>query len=86
MGFAVFLEPQEELSLAIQAWKKMIELKKYFEKIEKPIFPVKAKLIMQKYNVKEGKELGQKLKHLENLWIENSFKITDKEINKVFLS
>jgi len=66
--------------------KKMIELKKYFEKIEKPIFPVKAKLIMQKYNVKEGKELGQKLKHLENLWIENSFKITDKEINKVFLS
>ena len=66
--------------------KKMIELKKYFEKIEKPIFPVKAKLIMQKYSVKEGKELGQKLKHLENLWIENSFKITDKEINKVFLS
>ena len=41
---------------------------------------------MQKYSVKEGKELGQKLKHLENLWIENSFKITDKEINKVFLS
>ena len=26
MGFAVFLEPQEELSSAIQAWKKMIEL------------------------------------------------------------
>ena len=66
--------------------KKMIELKKYFEKIEKPIFPVKAKSIMQKYSVKEGKELGQKLKHLENLWVENSFKITDKEIDKVFLS
>ena len=26
MGFAVFLEPQEELSLAIQAWKKRIDL------------------------------------------------------------
>jgi len=26
MGFAVFLEPQEELSSAIKAWKKMIEL------------------------------------------------------------
>ena len=66
--------------------KKIIELKKYFEKLEKPIFPVKTKSIMQKYNVKESKELGQKLKHLENLWVENSFKITDKEIDKVFLS
>jgi len=66
--------------------KKMIELKKYFEKIEKPIFPVNAKSIMQKYSIKEGKELGQKLRHLENQWIENSFKITDKEIDKVFLS
>ena len=26
MGFAVFLEPQEELSAAIQAWKKKIDL------------------------------------------------------------
>ena len=66
--------------------KKIIELKKYFEKLEKPIFPVKTKSIMQKYSVKEGKELGQKLKHLENLWVENSFKITDQEIEKVFLS
>ena len=66
--------------------KKIIELKKYFEKMEKPIFPVKAKSIMQKYSIKEGKELGQKLKQLENQWVENSFKITDKEIDKVFLS
>jgi tRNA nucleotidyltransferase/poly(A) polymerase len=41
---------------------------------------------MEKYNIKEGKELGQKLKYLENLWVENSFKITDKEVDKVFLS
>jgi len=66
--------------------KKIIELKKYFEKLEKPIFPVKTKSIMQKYSVKEGKELGQKLKHLENLWVENSFKITDKDVEKVFLN
>ena len=37
------------------------------------------------YNLKEGKELGQKLKHLENLWVENSFKITDKEVENTFL-
>ena len=41
---------------------------------------------MEKYKIKEGKELGQKLKYLENLWVENSFKITDKEVDKVFLS
>ena len=26
---------------------------------------------MEKYKIKEGRELGQKLKHLENLWVEN---------------
>ena len=66
--------------------KKLIELKEYFEKKEKPSFPIKAKIIMEKYNIKEGKELGQKLKYLENLWVENSFKISDKEIDKIFLS
>ena len=66
--------------------KKIIELKEYFEKIEKPSFPIKAKLVMEKYNIKEGRELGQKLKHLENLWVENNFKISDKEVDKTFLS
>ena len=41
---------------------------------------------MEKYNIKEGKELGQKLNYLENLWVENSFKISDREIDKAFLS
>ena len=64
--------------------KKLIELKEYFEKIKKPIFPIKAKMVIEKYNFKESKELGQKLKHLENLWVENNFKITVKEVDKVF--
>ncbi len=66
--------------------KKLIELKDYFEKKEKPSCPIKAKIIMEKYNIKEGKEFGQKLKYLENLWVENSFKISNKEIDKIFLS
>ena len=41
---------------------------------------------MEKYKIKEGKELGNKLKYLENLWIENSFKISDKDVDKVFLN
>ena len=65
---------------------KLIELKKHFEKLEKPLFPIKAKIIMEKYNLKEGKELGQKLKYLENLWVENSFNISEKEVENTFLS
>ena len=65
---------------------KLIELKKHFEKLEKPMFPIKAKIIMEKYNLKEGKELGQKLKYLENLWLENSFSISEKEVKNTFLS
>ena len=64
--------------------KKLIELKNYFIKTEKPVFPVKAKNIKEKFNLKEGRELGQKLKYLEDLWVNNSFNISDKEIEKTF--
>ena len=64
--------------------KKLIELKNYFIKTEKPVFPVKAKNIMEKFNLKEGRELGQKLKYLEDLWVNNSFNISEKEIEKTF--
>ena len=64
--------------------KKLIELKNYFIKTEKPVFPVKAKNIMEKFDLKEGRELGQKLKYLEDLWINNSFNISEKEIEKTF--
>ena len=66
--------------------KNLIELKKYFEKLEKPKFPIKANIIMEKYNLKEGKELGQKLKYLENLWVENNFNISEKEVENTFLN
>ena len=64
---------------------KLLELKKYFENLEKPKFPIKAKIMMEKYNLKEGKELGQKLKSLENLWVENNFNISEKEVENTFL-
>ncbi len=64
--------------------KKIINLKNYFEKKEKPSFPIKAKYIMEKYKIKEGRELGEKLKNLEKIWVENSFKISNNEIEKIF--
>ena len=65
---------------------KLIKLKKYFEKLEKPNFPIKTKILMEKYKLKESKELGQKLKHLENLWVENGFNISEKEVENTFRS
>ena len=64
--------------------KKLIELKKYFEKFEKPIFPLKARDLLDQYKVKEGKDFGQKIKLLENIWLNNSFKLSKKEIDNVF--
>ena len=64
--------------------KKLIDLKKYFEKFEKPLFPLKSRDLLDKYKVKEGKDFGQKIKLLENIWLNNSFKLSKKEIDNVF--
>ena len=64
--------------------KKIVNLRNYFEKKEKLLFPIKAKDIMEKYKIKEGRELGEKLKNLEKIWVENSFKISNNEIEKIF--
>ncbi len=66
-----------------KAPKKIIELKKYFEQFEKPIFPLKALDLLEKYNLKEGKEFGQKIRLLEDLWLNNNFKLSNKEIDNV---
>jgi hypothetical protein len=38
---------------------------------------------MSKYNISEGKLLGNKLKIIENEWVKNNFQITDKEIENI---
>ena len=63
--------------------KKLLKLKEFFSHQLPPKFNVKAKFLMEKFNLKEGKELGQKIKEIEIAWINNSFKITDKQIEKI---
>ena len=46
-------------------------------------FEIKAKTLIENYNYKEGKELGNKLKEIEEFWIDNSFKISKEELNKI---
>ncbi len=63
--------------------KNLLKLKKFFNIQEVPKLEVKAKTLIEKFNFKEGKELGEKLKEIEEFWIENSFKISDQELNKI---
>ena len=63
--------------------KKLSELKTYFEKLDKPTFPIKAQSLIDDYGYKEGRELGQKLKNLEIKWIENNFTLSKKDMEKI---
>ena len=49
----------------------------------KPEFPIKAQNLIEEFNLKEGIELGRKLKEIENIWIENNFNISKKQIEKI---
>ena len=62
---------------------KLIELIKIFKNKELPIMPLNATTLMTKYNISEGKELGSKLKMVEELWANNNFKISEKEVQKI---
>jgi tRNA nucleotidyltransferase/poly(A) polymerase len=59
---------------------KMIEI---FKNKEIPIMQFKATTIMEKYNIPEGKELGNKLRMIEEAWINNNFQISEPEIQKI---
>ena len=63
--------------------KNLIKLKKFFSNQDPPKIDIKAKTLIEKFNYKEGKELGKKLKEIEDFWVENSFKISDQELKKI---
>ena len=62
---------------------KLIKMIEIFKKKEMPVIPFKANTLMEKYQVPEGRELGQKLKVIEEVWTSNDFKISDKEVQKI---
>ena len=45
--------------------------------------PISADLLMKKYNISEGKQLGQKLKTIEQIWVKNDFKISDQQVDNI---
>ena len=63
--------------------KKFIDLLNFFKEKEVPIFPIKAKNLIEKFDISEGKLLGIKLKKIEEKWINNDFKVSEKEVSQV---
>jgi len=62
---------------------KLIKLIEIFKEKDIPVLPFKANILMEKYQIPEGKELGIKLKAIEEIWTNNNFKISEKEVQKI---
>ncbi len=75
INFKVFKTKKEDDSLR--------ELINHYKNSETPIMPVKAELLMEKYDIPKGKQLGDKLKIIENEWVKNNFKISDQQIDNI---
>ena len=63
--------------------KKLINLIEIFKDKIIPIMPITAKTLMTDFNIPEGKTLGNKFKSIEEIWVNNGFKISEKQVQKV---
>ena len=63
--------------------EKLINLRDFYISKEKPIMPISADTLMVKYKIPEGRHLGVKLKILEDKWVDNNFKISDQEVDRI---
>ncbi len=63
--------------------KKLNEYIQFFKDKEIPIFPIKGEDLMKKFNLPEGKKVGENLKLIEKIWIDNEFQISEDDIKKI---
>ena len=63
--------------------KKLFNFINIFKSKILPTMPVGAKILMEKYDIPEGKKLGNKLKMIEEEWVNNNFQLSIKQINKI---
>ena len=75
------------LNFAIIKSKKidqnLIELCKNYLNKPVPKMPIGADILMEKYKIPEGKQLGAKLKLIEELWVKNNFQISDHQVENI---
>ena len=66
--------------------QNILKIIKQFQSKDLPTMPVGAKFLMEKYQIQEGKSLGAKLKNIEEEWVDNNFKLSEKQIDKIINS
>ena len=66
--------------------KKLVKLAEIYKDKIIPTLPIGADILMSKYKIPEGKLLGIKLKLIEEIWVQNGFQISDKQIQKIIKS
>ena len=64
----------------------LIKIIENFKDKKIPIMPIKANILIEKYSIPEGKELGNKLKMIEEFWVNNGFRISEVEVLRIVKS
>ena len=62
---------------------ELLRLRKLFKNKDILNLPVGADTLMSKYKIPEGRQLGIKLKLIEEEWVKNNFKISELEIDNI---
>ena len=55
----------------------------YFKNKEKPKLTVTGDNLMNNFGIPQGEKVGEKLKQIESFWMNNNFKISDKDLKKI---
>ena len=63
--------------------KNFVNQLNYFKDKEIPKLAVTGDDLINNYGIPQGEEVGKKLKQIESFWINNNFKITDKDLKKI---
>ena len=71
---------------SIKVEKKLLKLLDVYKDMIIPTLPIGADLLMSKFNIPQGKTLGNKLKRIEEAWVQNGFQISDKQVQQIVKS
>ena len=66
--------------------KKLLSLIELYKNKITPSLPVGADLLMTRYKIPEGRQLGNMLKLIEEEWVRNNFEISDKQVDNIVKS
>ena len=78
INFKIFISNKVE--------KKLIKLLDTYKEKVIPTLPIGADQLMSKFQIPEGKTLGNKLKMIEETWVQNGFQISDKQVQQIVKS